>query len=119
MKKFQYYTLLFITILLSPLSVLADGSTLFDLSLEELMQLRVVTAASGFEQNIKKTPASVTIIEAKEWQARGAKNLTQALQGAPNVEINTVTVGISKPKYSIRGLSGSFRLFRATSRYSN
>ncbi len=104
-KKSQYYPLLLLSL---PMSAVADGSNIFNLSLEELMQLRVVTAASGFEQNIKQTPASVTIIEAREWQARGAKSLTQALQGAPNVEINTVTVGTSNPKLSIRGLSGSF-----------
>ncbi len=104
-KKSQYYPLLLLSL---PMSAIADGSNIFDLSLEELMQLRVVTAASGFEQNIKQTPASVSIIEAREWQARGAKSLTQALQGALNVEINTVTVGTSNPKISIRGLSGSF-----------
>jgi iron complex outermembrane receptor protein len=105
MNKFQYYTLLFVV---SPITVFAGDASLFDLTLEELMHLRVVTAASGFEQNINKTPASVTIIKAEEWQARGAKSLTQALLGAPNIEVNSFTTGYSRPKYSIRGLSGVF-----------
>jgi iron complex outermembrane receptor protein len=106
MIKVLQSTLLMLLIL--PFSVFTAEIDLYDLSLEELSHIRVVTAASGFEQNIKKTPASVTIIEAAEWQARGAKSLTRALQGAPNVEINTITVGTTLPKYSIRGLSGSF-----------
>ncbi len=105
MKKLQYCALLLIT---SPISAFAGDTNLFDLTLEELMHLRVVTAASGFEQNINKTPASVTIIKAEEWQARGAKSLTQALLGTPNIEVNSLTIGYSRPKYSIRGLSGVF-----------
>lgn len=104
-KKLQNYHLL---ILMLPFFVLADDSDLFDLSLEELMQIRVVTAASGFEQSVKQAPSSVTIIEAAEWKARGAKNLTQALLGASNIEINTITNGVNHPKYTIRGLSGIY-----------
>jgi len=104
-KVFQYFFLLYLTL---SATVLANEIDLFELTLEELLNIRVVTAVSGFEQNIKHTPASMTIIEASEWQARGAKSLTQALQGAPNVEINSIQHGASIPKYSIRGLSGSF-----------
>jgi len=98
----------FLTFVNLPFFVFSSEIDLFDLSLKELMNFQVVTAVSGFEQNIRQTPASVTVIEAEEWQARGAKSLTQALQGAPNVEINSITIGTSHIKYSVRGLSGTF-----------
>jgi outer membrane receptor for ferrienterochelin and colicins len=106
MRKGSNYTSLLLLII--SFSAFTAERNIYDLSLEELAKVKVVTAASGFEQNIKMTPASVTIIEAATWQARGAKSLTHALQGAPNVEINTVTIGTSHPKHSIRGLSGTF-----------
>jgi len=104
-KKLQYF---YLSLLILPFCVSAAEIDLFNLSFEELMKLQVVTAASGFEQNIKHAPSSVTIIEASEWQARGAKSLTQALQGAPSVEVNSVANGNSFPKYTIRGLSGVY-----------
>lgn len=87
------------------LSIHAAEDNLFDLDLKDLMRLKVVTAASGFEQNIKEAPSSVTVIDAAEWQARGAKNLTQALQGATNLEVNSVNSAYNA-KYTMRGLSG-------------
>jgi iron complex outermembrane receptor protein len=78
---------------------------LFDLSLKELLDVRVVTAASGYEQNIKDAPASVTVIEAAEWQARGARNLMDALRGSTSVSFDTGG-GDWEQVPQLRGLSG-------------
>lgn len=89
--------------------IYADASLdIFDLSLEELQSIQVVTAAAGFEQNIKKAPASVTVIEAAEWQAQGAQNVTEALRGVLGLDISVISVGFARNKYNIRGLSGDF-----------
>lgn len=84
---------------------LSASDDLFDLSLKELLDVRVVTAASGYEQNIKDAPASVTVIEAAEWQARGAKNLVEAVRGATSINL-TAGAGDWENVIQIRGLSG-------------
>lgn len=89
-----------------PVCAHSASDDLFDLSLKDLLDVRVVTAASGFEQNVKDAPASVTVIEATEWQARGAQNLTQALQGVTSLNLSFVQVGYARSKYDIRGLGG-------------
>lgn len=88
-----------------PLSATAASDNLFDLSLKELLEVQTVTAASGFEQSIKDAPASVTIIAAAEWQARGAKNLSEALRGATSINL-TAGAGDWESVIQIRGLSG-------------
>lgn len=87
-------------------AVAQDETDLFDLSLEQLLSVRVVSAVSGIEQGLISAPASATVITSQEWQRRGAKTLSQAL-----VEVAGLQTSI-KPnagvKTIIRGLSGSF-----------
>jgi len=101
-----------IVLLLSLLSssVLANNASdsLFTMSLAELSQVQVVTAATGFKQKVNEAPASVLVINAEQWQARGANTLIEALRGTIGVEIDAVRVGISQNKITIRGLSGEF-----------
>jgi len=82
--------------------------SLLHLSLRELMDIQIVTSASGFEQKKLNAPASVTILTATEWRKKGAHNLEQALQGIVSIQLDSVTTGDSYQKYSIRGLSGIF-----------
>ncbi len=42
---------------------------LYTLSLQELSQIQVVTAATGYTRKLDKAPATVTVIEEAEWQA--------------------------------------------------
>ena len=86
----------------------APKRSLFDLSLEELVQVQVVTAASGYTQNLLEAPASVSIIEAEEWEANGARTLNDAIRALPGVQITKVQTGATKDKISLRGLSGAF-----------
>lgn len=86
-------------------SAFSASDDLFDLSLKELLDVRVVTAASGYEQNVKDAPASVTVIEAAEWQARGARNLMDALRGSTSVSFDTGG-GDWEQVPQLRGLSG-------------
>lgn len=81
---------------------------LFDLSLEELLDVRVVNSVSGIEQNLKSAPASATIIEAEEWQRRGAKTLSQALMGVAGLQSTILSSSNAERNMVIRGLSGNF-----------
>ena len=81
---------------------------LFDLSLEELLDVRVVSSVSGVEQGLKSAPASASIIEAQEWQRRGAKTLSQALVGVAGLQSTVLSSSNAERNMVIRGLSGNF-----------
>ncbi|PCK08528.1 MAG: hypothetical protein COA42_08860, partial [Alteromonadaceae bacterium] len=81
---------------------------LFDLSLEDLMSLSVVTAASGYEQNIDDAPASVSIIHRGEWEATGATELSEVLNTVLGIHITTDLSALNTQKAVMRGLSGAF-----------
>lgn len=82
--------------------------SLFALGLNDLLNVRVVTAAAGFEQNVEEAPASVTVIEAEEWQAMGATELFEALKHVPGLHITKAQTAVSNNRPVIRGLSGAF-----------
>lgn len=86
----------------------ADEAPLFDLSLEELLQIKVVTAVSGYEQPVTETPASVNVITRQEWVAAGAQELNDVLQTLVGVHISKVTTGVTFNKPVVRGISGDF-----------
>ncbi|MFT7559373.1 MAG: outer membrane receptor for ferrienterochelin and colicins [Flavobacteriales bacterium] len=81
---------------------------LFQLSLEELMGLKVVSAASGFEQGLDRAPASVTVVTQEEWQAMGARTLSDILSYVGGVHNSPTTTGIATTKFSIRGIAGTW-----------
>lgn len=83
-------------------------SSLFELGLDDLLSMKVVTAVSGFEQSLEDAPASVTILDAKEWQAMGATELFEALQHVPGLHITKMQTAISNNRPMVRGLSGTF-----------
>lgn len=79
--------------------------SIFDLSLEELSNITVVTAASGFEQNTSEAPANVTVITAQEWQAMGARTLMEVVNKVPGIHISR-TFQYEHASIIMRGLSG-------------
>lgn len=98
------------TALPSALSADSNNETesLFELGLNDLLNVRVVTAAAGFEQNVEEAPASVTVINAEEWQAMGATRLFEALQHVPGVHVTKAQTAFSNNRPVVRGLSGAF-----------
>jgi len=75
--------------LLNPTPVLAQdsrpGKNFTDMSLEELMSVRVdsVYSASGFKQKVTEAPASVTIITSEDIQRYGYRTLADILRNIP------------------------------------
>jgi len=85
---------------------MADMDDLMTLSLEELLNVKVVTAASGFDQNTRRAPATVTVITNEEWQAKGSRLLSDVLATVPGLHVSKPQVEYQHKKFYIRGLSG-------------
>lgn len=82
--------------------------SLFDLSLEALLDLRVVEAASGYTQGVAEVPASVTVVQEEEWRTRGARDLWDAIDPVAGVHLTLAGTGVAKIRPSMRGMSGDF-----------
>lgn len=86
----------------------SGATSLFDLTLRDLLAVRLVTAASGFEQLQEEAPVAVTTITEEEWQATGARSLFEAINHVVGVHVGKTQTGIANNKPTIRGISGTF-----------
>ncbi len=75
---------------------------LFDMSLEELMQVKVVSEATGSKQTVLTAPAIVKIITAADIKAMGATDLDEVLQTVPEVHVTRSNLAYN-PIYLLRG----------------
>lgn len=73
------------------------------LSLEELMEIPVVSVATGMQQNASDAPAVTTVITSKDIQAMGATNLSDILATVPGFHVSRNGVGYF-PIYTVRGI---------------
>lgn len=76
---------------------------LLEMSLEDLMQVKIVTIATGRQQTIHEAPAITSVITAQEIKDMGAQNLTQALETVVGLHVMKSPFG-GWPLYVIRGL---------------
>ncbi|WP_448564854.1 TonB-dependent receptor [Thalassotalea ganghwensis] len=86
----------------------AEDREFFSLSLAELLNVQVVTAATGYNSSLETAPASVTVIEAFEWKAQGYTQLTEVLKGVAGIQLSYVNRSTAQWKPIIRGLGGAF-----------
>ena len=86
---------------------LAEMGALGDLDLDALLSLDLtVTSATKFEQTVSEAPAIISVITAKQIQARGYQSVADALQSVPGLYVNTDWVS---PDVGVRGVSGGLR----------
>lgn len=95
-------------LLLSASSIAAQNelSSIYDLTLKELMEVTVVTAASGYEQALERAPSNAMVISREQWETRGAYTLSEALEAVSGVHISESKQNFTHNIYMIRGLSG-------------
>lgn len=87
-------------------SLAADGDAeVLDLSLEELMNV-VVTSAARKPQTLADTAAAAFVISSEDIRRSGATNIPEALRLAPGVHV--AAIGNNKWAVSIRGFTGRF-----------
>lgn len=65
----------------------------------------LVVTASGFTQQLRNAPASVSVITSEQLQKKPVSDLVDAVK---DVEGISITGGNEKPDISIRGLSGDY-----------
>ncbi|MCU4491517.1 TonB-dependent receptor [Acinetobacter guillouiae] len=75
----------------------------------ELAKLQtIVVSAAGYEQDLTKAPASITVISKEELQKREYSDITDVLRNTPGV---VVSGSGSAQGISIRGMSSNYTLF--------
>ncbi|MBL8259820.1 MAG: TonB-dependent receptor [Candidatus Competibacteraceae bacterium] len=83
----------------------AAAPDLTQFSIEDLMQVKVVSAAK-IEQSLQDTAAAVFVITAEDIRRSGATSLPEALRLAPGVE--AARIDASRWSVTIRGFNGRF-----------
>lgn len=76
----------------------------------------IVVTASGFAQEMRDAPASITVITKEQLQNKPISNLNDAVK---DVEGVSIIGGSMKPDISIRGLSGDYTLIMVDGRRQN
>ena len=82
-----------------------DDTRLLDLSIAELMGLKV-TSASKTTQNVAESAAAVFVITQDDIQRSGARNIPEALRMAPGLEV--AQIDANRWAVSARGFNGRF-----------
>ena len=82
-----------------------DSADLFDMSLEQLMDV-VVTSVSKRSQPLSSAAAAVHVISAEDIRRSGATNLPEALRMAPGVHV--ARFANNRWSVSIRGFGGRY-----------
>ncbi|MGN6533316.1 MAG: TonB-dependent receptor plug domain-containing protein [Ginsengibacter sp.] len=86
----------------------ASIDTLLHLSLEQLMDIKVVTA-SGFPQTTAEAPSTITVITAKQIAERGYEQLEDALRDIPGIDLIHLN-GYAPTLIYFRGMYGAENL---------
>ena len=84
-----------------------QDESLWDMSLEELGQVRVITLATGTKTPLDKAAAVATVITEDDIIAMGATDLDEILETVPGLHVGRSDQGYS-PKYNIRGITSTF-----------
>jgi len=79
----------------------------------------VVVSASGFEQDIKEAPASITVLTRQQLEEKRVNNLAQALEDVEGVDVGAATDKTGAPEISIRGMPSDYTLILIDGRRQN
>lgn len=85
----------------------AEDDSLWEMSLEELGQIRVTSLATGTATPLDKAAAVATVITEEDIIAMGATDIDQVLETVPGLHVGRSEQGYA-PKYNIRGITSSY-----------
>jgi iron complex outermembrane receptor protein len=109
-RKFTYHPLLALALIVAGLArsdcASARDESLWEMSLEQLGQVRITTLASGTATPLDKAAAVTTVITEADIIAMGATDIDQILETVPGLHVGISDQGYA-PKFIIRGISSS------------
>lgn len=79
----------------------------------------VVVSASGFEQELKQAPASISVVTRQELETRNYRDLAEALQNVPGIDVMGGTGKTGGLDISIRGMPSEYTLILIDGRRQN
>ncbi|MFC7205826.1 TonB-dependent receptor plug domain-containing protein [Comamonas endophytica] len=79
----------------------------------------VVVSASGFEQELKQAPASISVVTRKELETKNYRDLAEALQGVEGIDVMGGTGKTGGLDISIRGMPSDYTLILIDGRRQN
>ena len=97
----------FLIISFAPSFTLANENMLWDMSLEELVQVRVTSIASGTHTPLDKAAAVVSVITEDDIHAMGATDLNEVLETVPGLHVNRSTQAFT-PNFTFRGITSIY-----------
>lgn len=71
----------------------------------------IVSTATGFQQDLKDAPASMSIITNEDLQGRPVRDLGDAISQVPGVSVDLGATSTGSYQVSIRGMPASYTLF--------
>lgn len=87
---------------------------------QESVELReVVVSASGFEQELRQAPASISVVTREDLQTRQFRDLAEALRHVEGVDVRGATGKTGGLNISIRGLPSDYTLILIDGRRQN
>ena len=79
----------------------------------------VVVSASGFEQELKQAPASITVIKREELASKRSSSLAEALADAEGVDVGNTAGKTGGLNISLRGMPSDYTLVLVDGRRQN
>ena len=107
-SSFPISSFLAVSMALASGAVGASGDDgLWDMSLEELGQVRVTSISSGSDTPTDKAASIVTVITSEDIEAMGARDIDEVLETVPGLHVgrNPIT---NIPKYNFRGITSTY-----------
>ncbi|MBP7566902.1 MAG: TonB-dependent receptor [Burkholderiaceae bacterium] len=95
-------------------TALAQASAATDAALPE-----VVVSASGFEQDVRQAPASISVVTRQELETRQYRDLAEALQNVEGIDVGGGTGKTGGLDISIRGMPSEYTLILIDGRRQN
>ena len=85
----------------------------------EVSLSEVVVSASGFEQELKQAPASISVVTRQELETRQYRDLAEALAGVEGIDVLGGTGKTGGLDISIRGMPSEYTLILIDGRRQN
>jgi outer membrane receptor for ferrienterochelin and colicins len=79
----------------------------------------VVVTATGFEQELKQAPASISVVSRQELETKNFRDLAEALQSVEGIDVGSSTGKTGGLDISIRGMPSEYTLILIDGRRQN